>query len=85
MRAMSSFRRKASPNAKIYPTLAGLEAQYSAPREAQSGEEQFRARSGVRNVGMRTVNIGYWQQSQGRWPFSGIRSGTRRRTHGSWG
>lgn len=59
MRAMSRFQRKASPNAKIYHTLGGLEAQYSAPREAQSGEEQFRARSGVRNVGMRTVNVGH--------------------------
>lgn len=72
-RAVPSSQWKACPNAKAYHTPGGIEAQYSAPREAQSGGEHIGARNGARNVGMSTVNVGHWQQSQGRWPFSGIR------------
>lgn len=69
-KAMPRSERRATPNAKAHQTPSGVKAQSPTPKEARDGGGQIEAWSGG---ALSTVNVGHWQQSQGRWPFTGIR------------
>ena len=79
-----SGRKRCSSNSKPFGRQTGSRKKAAMPipetcsaRNARShrkrgGEELSEARSGAPNGSTNTVDVGHWQQSQGRWPFTGV-------------
>ena len=78
-----SSSRSTPPDENSHHRTTGAKAQSPTPTDSQIRGERTRTWSKARSVGASTVNIGHWQQSRGRWPFTGVRGGTKRRAY-SW-